>query len=681
MPRVDRFTDWMTGGSLSPLHQTKNLRLTVFAVAFLAFAAIGLIYNYTRTAEFRAGARVEIVPAEKLPGEPNASVIVNSGGPDAPFLTEVQLLTARAALEEVAKRIPRAGFSGVLTGADPVVDLQKMISTEPLSGTQVVQLWAVGEKPELLPFVLNELITIYQTQLGERFIDSSADALARARDETAKYKEAIVKQRSELEAFRLKHGIVSKERDENEATARVRGLNAAVNAAEEKAVAAQSKLTSLRAQIAAGKAATRAKDNPTLAALEQRLSQAREELKQLERRYTAAYLVREPQAVALKTKIPELEEQIKREREASQQANLADAEQEAAQAQEALANLRRQLSGDRHSVQSFSARLSEYGALQSQLESLEKLHDGAAERLVKLEARQNARKPQIRVIQAASVASEPWRPNYHRDALIILAGSLILGWLAAWLADFLVRRESGPTVIVAPAPVAYPIGISELPQNVTPVLGASPAPAAQLPPPTQLPRELDETELTALFESADLETQVALCALLCGVSPEELIALKWNNVDYEAGMIRIARPAARSVQIAPQLSSLFTILQRQRNGEAAHLLLGEPGSESLPLSHLESLISYATHDAGLRQPADVTPWAVRHTFISYLVREGIRFSELARIVGTLPPEVTAAYGATLPAGVRHSLESTERIPPALRQFAEALASDAASGDS
>lgn len=101
-------------------------------------------------------------------------------------------------------------------------------------------------------------------------------------------------------------------------------------------------------------------------------------------------------------------------------------------------------------------------------------------------------------------------------------------------------------------------------------------------------------------------------------------------------------------------------------------MLGEPGSESLPLSHLEALISYAAHDAGLQQPAEITPWAVRHTFISYLVRQGIRFSELARIVGTLPAEVTAAYGAVLPTGPRRSLEQVDRVLPALRDLAKTI---------
>lgn len=666
----DRFPSLFSSEAFPALAPPRNWRLLVFSVVFVVLAVGGLIYNYSRTPQFRAGARLEIIPAEKAPNEANPAA-ASSGGPDSAFLTEVQLLTARASLQELVTRTGRAGFADLLTDPDPLAALQKMISLDPVQGTQVVQLWALGVKPELLPFVLNELVAIYQAQLGERFADDSSDAVDQTRDETEKYKTATLQKRGELETFRIKYGIVSQERDENELTARARGLNSAVNTAEEKAITAQTKLRSLRAAIAAGKASTRAKDNPTLAALEQRVSQAREELKQLERRYTPAYLVREPQAAALKTKIPELEEQIKREREASQQANLAEAEQEAAQTQEALDSLKRQLSGEKQSVQAFSARLTEYNMLQKQLESLEKLQYGAAERLVKLEAREGARKPKVRVIQAATVPSAPWRPNYHRDAGVVLLGALILGWLASWLADFLMRRETGPTVIVAQAPVAYPVTLPELMQRATPVLDPASA-TAQLPSPRQLPRELDESELVAMLEAADDETRVALVALLCGVSPDELVALTWNDVDFETATIKISRPVPRATLIGAEVSSLFKALKQRKNPQGGSRLLGETGGDPLPLSHLEALISYAAHDAGLQEPAEVTPWVIRHTFISYLVRQGIRFSELARTVGTLPAEITAAYGSLLPTGARRSLDQTDQVIPALREFAKGL---------
>ncbi len=657
---VDRLPSWLSG---TPLEPAKNWRLAVFAAVFIFTAVGGLIVNYSRTAEYRAGARLEIVPAEKLPGD-TVPAPAPSSGPDSAFLTEVQLLTTRPALEDLARRAQRAGLGARLGGANPVAELQRIIALEPVPGTEVVQLWATGENPEVLPFILNELVAIYQAKLGERFADDSSQAGDQARDEVAKYKIAIAQKRRELEAFRLKYGIVSGERDENEITSRAKGLNAAINAAEEKAVTAQTKLRALRAAIAAGKGAVRAKDNPTLADMELRLSQAREELRQLERRYTPAYLAREPQAVALKTKIPELENQIRREREASQQANLAEAEQEAQQTQEAVENLRRQLSGERQTAQSFAAHLSEYTALQAQLADLEKLQGGASERLVKLEAREGARRPKVRVIQSATVPGEPWRPNYHRDALIVLAGSLILAWLAAWLADFLLRRESGPTLIVAPAPMPYPVGVPELARRDPAPALAPGAPAAQLPAPRQLPRDLEEAELGALLEAADDETRSALVALLSGASPEELTALRWSDFDFDAGVVKIAQPAPRAIALGAELARLFAALKQRRNAQDHDAFLA-----GAALHHLESLISYAAHDAGLQQPAEINPWVIRHAFISYLVRQGIRFSDLARIVGALPAEVTAAYGTLLPAGSRRPLEQIDPLLPALRQFA------------
>jgi polysaccharide biosynthesis transport protein len=669
---MERFASLFAGSDLAQAAPHKQLRLLVFTVAFVVLAGAGLIYDYSRTAEYRTGARLEIIPAERLSNEPSASVVVNNSSESSAFLTEVQLLTARTALEEVVARLRRAGLSVSPDGQNPVLALQSMISTQPIAGTQVLELWAVGEKPEILPFALNQLIEIYQNQLSARFVDSSSEALEQARAEKAKYQSAILQGRGELELFRVKFGIVSQEREENELTARARGLNNALNAAEEKTIAAQTKLRSLRAAIAAGKAVTRAKDNPTLAGMEQRLSLAREELKQLQSRYTAAYLVREPQAAELRTKIPELEEQIRRERAASQQANLADAEQEAAQTQEARDRIRGELSSEKRSLQSFSARLSEYNALQAQLQSLEKLHDGVAERLVKLEARESARRPKVQVIQSATLPSAPWKPNYHRDAAIVIAASLLLAWLAAWLADFLTRREAGPSVIVAPTTLAYPINMPEMiQQQPMPILGPS-VPTAQLPAPHDLPRELDGAELSAMLEAADEDTRLALGALLCGVSPEELIGLTWNDIDLDVGTIKILHPAARSIAIGAEFNSVLRKTKQQKSGQESDTLLGTTGGAP-SLSHVEALISYAAHDAGLAQPAQITPWSVRHTYISYLVRQGIRFSELARIVGTIPAEVTAAYGASLPATARRSLDQIDPVIPALRAFARDFA--------
>ena len=140
MPVIDRFPSWFPGDSLAPLAQTKNWRLLVFLAVFSRFTASKLIYNYARTAEYRAGARVEIVPAEKLPGEPGRGSIID-------FLTERCNSSPRAHPLKRSSTHHAGGICRLAHGSNPCWICRKIISAEPVSGTQVLQLWAVGEKP------------------------------------------------------------------------------------------------------------------------------------------------------------------------------------------------------------------------------------------------------------------------------------------------------------------------------------------------------------------------------------------------------------------------------------------------------------------------------------------------------------------------------------------------------
>ena len=643
----------------------RNWRLPVFCAVFLIVAAAGLTYVYSRPAEYRAIAKLVITPAEKPLADANEPVEPNAKVPDA-FLTEVEFLTSRPALEELRERLGAAGLA--LSGSDGVEALQRMISAHPESGTQIVQLWAVGERAELLAPALNQLMAIYAARRGDEFMSASADERAQTKVELAKYDASVAQKRKELDGFRARYGIVSQERDENPTVVRARGLGSALNAAQEKAVNAQAKLRAIKAAIASGKAPTRAKDNPNMVAIEQRLSQAREELGEFERRYTANYLKREPQAVKLQKLIPALEKQLAQEKDASLQANLADAEQEAAQSQDALEKLKSQQSTEESAIQTFSGRFSEYKALQEQLSNLETMQRRSAERLVRMEARENSRKPQFKIIEAAAMPLSVWRPDYTRDAGIALAAALALGFLAAWLAEFLLAPRPEPfNVIVAPTPVAYPMSTPTLIGESSPALiDVSPA-RVRLAAPQPAVRELSDAELRSLLEAAEEETRLALVALLSGVSPEELVEMRWGDIDSEAKLLRVARPASREITIGNEICHWLTVIKQSKGAVAGDCLLKQPLGNGAAASHLQSILAYAAHDATLENPAEITPAAIRHTYIAFLVRQGIRFSDLARIVGPLPAEVTAMYGAMASGGNRRSLEPDERVMPVLRE--------------
>jgi hypothetical protein len=80
------------------------------------------------------------------------------------------------------------------------------------------------------------------------------------------------------------------------------------------------------------------------------------------------------------------------------------------------------------------------------------------------------------------------------------------------------------------------------------------------------------------------------------------------------------------------------------------------------------MLLFTAHDAGLTRPPDVTPESVRHTYLAYLVRQGVRLNDLPGLVGPVPPAMLAAYGVHSPPGSAVPLESVGSVYPALEGF-------------
>jgi len=156
-----------------------------------------------------------------------------------------------------------------------------------------------------------------------------------------------------------------------------------------------------------------------------------------------------------------------------------------------------------------------------------------------------------------------------------------------------------------------------------------------------------------------------LTGLLSGLSAEEIVALDWEQIDLEAGAIRVAGESARIVRLTDPLRRLITA-RRALQPEAEGTLLRSPSGGPLPLDDIRSLVMYAAYDAGLDGADEVTPRALRHTYLVYLLRQGIRFADIGRIVGRLPPQELAAYMRYAPSQPRVPLEQIDLTLPALR---------------
>ena len=656
----------------TPVGKPRGRRLVVFSCVGLAVLVLGLTYTVLQPAEYRATARLEITPgsAASTPVDNTASApngAETGGGAERgsrSFLTEVQVLTSRPLLEEVVGRLSKSGDIPRDIGSDPVDVVQRMLSTQTIEGTDVVQLRAEGPQRQFLMRLVNTLTGVYQEHLATTYQKSTGTDADQLRDSVQALDEKVGAKREEVEAFRSSNDIVSAERDENQLLSAAKGLATALNEAKAKLAAAEGQLRAVRTAASAGQALVATKDNPTVANLEQRASQLREELNDLQQRFTPQYLALDPAIKGARARLDNLEQQIKAERVAGQRAAVAEAEGKVTAARETVDQLQQQINDNKNAVQTFIARFGEYKAMQEDLTHLEQLHRAASDRLARLEASDSVVAPHVEILEAASVPQLPWRPLYARDAGISLGAAVVLGFLAVWLVEFFSRPEPEGAVIVQrqpwwPVPVGRDAGAAS-----RPLLAAE---TARLPAPDPPPRELTDSEIAALLRAANDDGRLLVTGLLSGLNAEEIVALDWDQIDLDAGTIRVRGEASRVLPINDPLRQLITV-RRALQSQAEGTVLRSPSGGRLPLEDARSLVMYAAYDAGLDGPDEVTPRTFRHTYLVYLLRQGIRLADIGRIVGRLPQEELAAYLRFAPSHPRQPIEQIELVLPALRDI-------------
>jgi polysaccharide biosynthesis transport protein len=648
-----------------PAEASNRRRLTVFLPTLMVALAVSLAIVWLRPAEYRATARVEITPGTTAaPNAPSAPITNSGPEPARPFLTEVQILTSRPVLEEVATRLARLGQNPSQFGSDPIAGMQAHLAALPIPQTNVVELVGTGPDAEVLAPLVNTTIDVYRERLAQTYQSSSSESLAQADEEVKKLQTNVETKRREIEAFRLRHNIVSLERDENQVLAQVRNLGSNLSVANEKVAAAEGKLRALTESAAAGNAVIRPRDDGTLANLEQRASQAREDLRDMERAYTQDYLAKEPKAIALRTRLAELERQITVQRAASQKAALVEAQEDLASATGAAARIQSQMVAGRQEVGQFTTRFNEYKSRQDDLTELEKTFREATQKRARLDASERSRMPAAKVIEAATTPGEAWRPLYWRDTAIAAGGSLVLALLAMWLVELFNRAEPQPTmVLVRPQAggLSYEGQLNAVSRRDAPLVSVDRTEPALLASQPRLPRELDRDDVAALLHASDDASRLVVLLLLSGATVEEAIASRVGDVDLARGIIRVGG-AGRDIALS---DSLRAELVTRMTAQPSDLLLSQAG-RSATRESIDAQILCAAHDAGLEDPASVTADSLRHTYVAYLVRQGIRFADLTALVGELPAELLGAYTTLAPPGPRIARERVDTSYPGVR---------------
>jgi uncharacterized protein involved in exopolysaccharide biosynthesis len=645
---------WLNAPTPSP-----RRRAVVFSLAFVPAAFASLIYVYTQPPEYRAMARLRISPA--------AVVTQATDAKDAPavvtdtksFLTEVQVLTSRPLLQDVVGRLKTSGGLPDL-GADPVAAVQRILHADPIEGTQIVQLSATGPQQQFVPLLVNTVADAYRQHVANAYKGLVTNTYGEVADEVQALENKLAAKRDAVNAFRKRYDIVSMEHKENDVLADIEGLSQSYTEANQRLAKAEGRLDALKS----GKAVLHAKDDPTLADLQQRVSVLREQWHEMQGRFTPAYLSLDADARALRARLDNLEEQLKSQVGAGERTAFAEAREEVASARAAVDQLRQNVADNQRQAQEFATHLNDYKAVREDLDHLEGMHRAALDQLTKLQASERERAPRVQLLEAAAPSQQPWRPDYPLEAALGVGGAVVFGLFATWFVDF----------IVGPAPQAPSfLQYSWAPALIGPEATAAPrlvhSPEfARLPPPDPPPRELTDAEIAALVTAATEDARMIVVALLTGMRAEEIVALRWDDVDFAAGATRIGGDAARVVPLDEPMRALLAA-RRQRQPDMAGTVLQTPDGNSLTIEEVGRLVLFAAYDAALDRPQEVTADALRNTYLSFLLRQGIRAADLDRIVGRVPQKELAAYMQLYSPPARRPIERIERLLPALRQLA------------
>jgi integrase len=120
-----------------------------------------------------------------------------------------------------------------------------------------------------------------------------------------------------------------------------------------------------------------------------------------------------------------------------------------------------------------------------------------------------------------------------------------------WLVEFFSRPQPLPAGVAQqpwwPVPVGWEFGSAP-----RPLLAAE---NARLPAPDPEPRELTDSEIAALMRATNDDGHLILTGLLSGLSAEEIVALDWDQIDLDAGTIRLSGESGRTLPLNGQLRS------------------------------------------------------------------------------------------------------------------------------
>lgn len=145
-----------------------------------------------------------------------------------------------------------------------------------------------------------------------------------------------------------------------------------------------------------------------------------------------------------------------------------------------------------------------------------------------------------------------------------------------------------------------------------------------------------------------------MCALLTGMRRGEILALDWQNVDLERGVVYVLRSKSGKSREIPMASKLRDVLLDLGPKDKGPVF-------NLPLIMLRRYFDRAVRRAGI---LDFSFHGLRHTFASHYIMRTNDLTALQRVLGHSTPAMTLRYAHLGRGHMMSNMAAFESVIPA-----------------
>ena len=636
---LDRNVDVIT-----PVYQTQNTVLDpnlqnemlqakkwkVLASTFLSVLILLLILVWTRSNVFQSQATIQFSTTQISGGEYSSTLMIDS-------LQNQQRLTSNRILKAVNKNIR------VNHGIQSNVELlSKMLSAELQSG-QVINLKVTGSDPDQLKPILSAWLEEYLKVFSTENENNNTDSIARLSTMLSAVEEKISQQKLALVIYSQDNDIVSFERNENRILNKVKSLEKLLHAAEQDYIDQQEIVNRINYAEKEDRLIIHPEDEASIEKIKQNIAEIENQLSELAQQYTRKYMEKDPRIISMQNSLVNLQNQLQEKSLLSQTMFVKEAKNNLLVSKGKVSDLNEQLNTLSAKAQTFNHSLKEYTRLNDSLNQLVTQAQSLQDNLLAQEMLQVG-KPKFNILEPPFVPSYPIAPNNKRDSLISLLIAAVAALLALFLFSYIVRHKQASTVFS---------NYTVVPNNINDKRQLFNQQAAQLCE-NQIKNQaeqgfLEEKKATEHYRLLSVETcqkllhfasnqgKLVILLVLSGVNIKELLQIKLKNFVLENNTLEIQGPFARNIALSNEACVLVSQVMQYKDAQGCIF------DEDYSIEELSHLITNSAHDAALAEPEGISLEDLQHTYLTFLLEQGVKLNDLEKIAGYINPAQLSLY--------------------------------------